>query len=288
MQPSPPPEAPPSPTSHSRISENPHSLYKRHKIRSNQWQPPESLQPIGQGPQFQYFRRTPGRSSEASSEVSMRSPEMSVNEGAEREGTVEEPAIRERIVQEGDFTVEEVLDDGPGYEADLEVMRPDNYEEADSSNGEGSDKGGQAHDPGTGIVNDLRKLHCDGDLVEGQDQQGRRYKEKKKRWSAGIFKRSHSQSIGSDSDLEDEEALDAHDIGCSARRLRRRVKGPTERSSMIFDDIPPLDIAEVEEPDDSSNERPNTGSSDMGSYITETLPAWLAEDHMEVDSDAGH
>jgi hypothetical protein len=47
-------------------------------------------------------------------------------------------------------------------------------------------------------------------------------------YSPGIIKRSHSQSVGKDDTIMDVEELDGHDFSGSARRMRRRVLGPSD------------------------------------------------------------
>jgi hypothetical protein len=60
-------------------------------------------------------------------------------------------------------------------------------------------------------------------------------------------------SVEGDSSYSDNDPLD--DVDESARRLRRRVRGPGDRSSLIFEDggFPNINnIAEVEEPEDGA------------------------------------
>jgi len=198
--------------------------------------------------------------------------------------------FRMTAVREANFTVEEVVDDPMCSDSNIEVVRPDHYEEADSEVENDEHTSGPAKDDETkrsaGIIHGLRNLHCDGDDIDSQEERERIYMRKKKRWSAGVFKRSHSQSIGSTTDIDvdvDEEALDAQDVARSARRLRRRVRGPSERASLTSDDVSGKSVAESEGPVDSSPARPAT-SSDLDDDI---LPFWIVEDFMELDSDSG-
>ncbi|OCL11692.1 hypothetical protein AOQ84DRAFT_373757 [Glonium stellatum] len=110
---------------------------------------------------------------------------------------------------------------------------------------------------------------------EVEEEQRHSYRRRKKRWSAGIFKRSHSQSVGSNTDTEDSKAFDTPNIGSSARRLRRRARGPDDnRASLILDELLNATTAEVEESDDIGTGKglpstvPNDGSAlDLPPYF---------------------
>ncbi len=191
---------------------------------------------------------------------------------------------------EEDFTIEEILEGDADYSSNAHVLRPDHYEDADSD--WGRDK--RARDPmyqqisdlNGRIVEDFESMHCKEDEQESDGQQ-RRYRRKKQRWSTGKLKRSHSQSVGSNSSTdEDEEALDAHDVGSSARRLRRRVRGPGDRSSLLFDDSIDFAVAEIEEPTEEASRKVVQDSSaelDAADSAMEALPFWVMPDPMEID-----
>ncbi|KAF2478073.1 uncharacterized protein BDR25DRAFT_338747 [Lindgomyces ingoldianus] len=141
----------------------------------------------------------------------------------------------------------------------------------------------------------ISKLEHLCDISDGSDEeeQQRVYRRKKKRWSAGIFKRSYSQSVEADSDEDDfGESLESHDVGSSARRLRRRVRGPGDRSSLIFEDMGlsiANNIAEVEEP---QSERiylpkgPPSIPSDDDNFTLDQLPFWTVSEPMDLEIDS--
>jgi hypothetical protein len=248
--------------------------------------PLEFIEAIGQGPQF-HFTRPQSRNvsshpSSASGRACAASPQDSddgdLSEDADSYIQDKRPP---RKVDYAEFELEEIDDSDPSYDSDTEVVRPDQCEDAKSEK-----ELGEHLEAETGIVSDFSKLKCEGESND-EDEQRRSYRKKKKRWSAGIFKRSHSQSVGSDTDDEDREALDAHDLGSSARRMRRRVRGPSDnRSSLIFDDIPNMNILEVEEPEDGDIPRgPPSIPSDDG-FTLDELPFWVLEDPMDVDQES--
>ena len=170
-------------------------------------------------------------------------------------------------VSSENITVEEVREDDFVSDGNIEVLQPDGYEDPDSDSG--PDKTFKSlWEESKGKADIIRGVEemCTKGFGDVEEQE-RRYRQKKKRWSAGLCKRSHSQSIESDSDPEDED-LDAHDIGCSARRLRRRVKGPGDRSSLVFEDShPDAKVAEEDESHDFATAQTSPGSAQTTAYV---------------------
>ncbi|KAF2272124.1 uncharacterized protein EI97DRAFT_234347 [Westerdykella ornata] len=249
------PTSPPmTPGHHSHIRITPQAShtsasYKRMGFAMLDHSPPlEHIQPIGQGPHFSYSRP---QSTTVSSRASTASgPGNSTNEQSSEDdesGPEEENGSNQaqpsRRVEHADFVLEE-LDSDPDYDSDIEVVRPDHYEDAKSEK-----SGGRLED--SGLLHRFQDLRCEHSSSDEEEQQ-RLYRRKKKRWSAGIYnKRTHSQSIEGDSSYSDNDPLD--DVDSSARRLRRRVRGPGDRSSLLFEDkgvSNTNNIAEVEEPED--------------------------------------
>jgi hypothetical protein len=109
----------------------------------------------------------------------------------------------------------------------------------------------------------LRNLDCsddsdDADLDDDVDFQKflvrSRLEKRRKRMSSGsIGKRSITESIGSDTDMEDLKVqyLDASQAGSSARRLRRKLGN---RQSLQFQDPPLPRIDQADEPNTSDDE----------------------------------
>jgi hypothetical protein len=147
------------------------------------------------------------------------------------------------------------------------------------------------------IIDRLKELNCGG---KEESERARRfesaqreaYRRRKKRWSIGGYKkRSHAQSVGSQSSgHEDVEPLDNIQLpGASARRLRRRTQGPDEverpsRTSLMFDD-PPKELEELavedEPPPPLSDSDGDLWSDDEDSDGIEDieliLPHWLMD-----------
>lgn len=219
-------------------------------------------------------RNLPSRSPSASGMASAGSTGDSSPEPGSPSEESDDPPVQTRTVSDAEFTLEELPDDEVGRDTDIEVIRPDNYEDADSA------------EVDVDLSRKLGDMQCQ-DSENDVEEQLRRQRRRKKRWSSGLFKRSHSQSLGSDTDNEDVETMDAQDVGSSARRLRRRTRGPGDRSSLVFDDMSNNNIVEVEEPEDSARDNgpPALPLGPDGSTL-EAMPFWVLEDPMEIDTES--
>lgn len=271
-------------------------LYKRMGMNKSILTPPlEYIEPTGDGHHFNFTRpqsvepSSPTDSGQAyatatsqqteDEDESDQDSEEESDDEEDEEDEEEEAAPRPmRRVEKAQFVLEE-LDSDPGYDCDIEVIRPSHCEDAKS------DRSGTKSE----ILARLKEMQIDEDSSdeEEKEMQERRYREKKKRWSAGIFKRSHSQSVEGDSSYSDNDPLD--DIDPSARRLRRRVRGPADRrGSLIFVDrgfANTNNIAEGEEPEEDrvpfSQGPPSIPSDDA--FTLDELPFWNGGESMEIE-----
>jgi hypothetical protein len=250
--------------------------------------PLEYIEPTGHDHHFSFTRPQSCEPSSRPSSESDRAYPATTLEGSEYESdsddeneSDEESEQEEqrpmRRVERAQFVLEE-LDSDPGYDCDVEVVRPDHCEDAKSER-----SGTKA-----AIFARMNELQLEEDTSEDEERE-RIYLKKKKRWSAGIFKRSHSQSVEGDSSYSDNDPLD--DMDPNSRRLRRRVRGP-RRESLIFEDrgiSNTNNIAEVEEPDEGtvlhSKGPPSIPSDDA--FTLDELPFWKEHNmmNMEFDSD---
>lgn len=134
----------------------------------------------------------------------------------------------ERINDE--VLVEELTESDMGYIADVELVYPHELEEVESDSEHEPDNGDNESESGDDISSRLSRLDCD-DSPEAQFEKKRRAEHLRKRRDSRVFKRSHSQSVKSETDVTDPDAMDDHDVAASARRLRRRVRGPGETNA---------------------------------------------------------
>lgn len=152
-------------------------------------------------------------------------------------------------IQRGELEVEEITGSDIGYDSDIEVVRPDQVEDADKGEESSSrEKSQDRESDEASFLDRFRQLSC-GSTAHMEDAgHAERLARRKKRWSSGILKRTHSQSnLGSDTDDDDRDDLHRQDVDSSARRLRRRVGGSDARSSLTFEDLPGPSATETEE-----------------------------------------
>lgn len=128
-------------------------------------------------------------------------------------------------------------------------------------------------------ASDSSDLDADGEFEE--QLMKRRAERRRRRMTAGsIGKRTITESIGSDSDMEDHRSqipffLDPSQAGSSARRLRRKVGN---RTSLLFHDPPMPRIDQMDEP-------PTSGDEFLDDDALKELPYYkLDYITMEVDS----
>lgn len=132
--------------------------------------------------------------------------------------------------------VEELNDSDVGYLTDVELIYPEELEELDADS-DYEHHEADAEDSDSGISGKFSKLHCDERKEEAEMTKKRRERRLSRRTGSRIFKRSHSQSVKSESEVTDTDALDDQDVEASARRLRRKVRGPVEGFKLVFEDI---------------------------------------------------
>ncbi|KAF7195124.1 hypothetical protein HII31_03592 [Pseudocercospora fuligena] len=135
--------------------------------------------------------------------------------------------------------VEELAEGDAGYMGDLDVVNPDEVEEMDSSDGDSLYDQNTASDDDTEAENLTRKMSQVrfGDDRDAVFERIRHRKTREKRADSRLFKRSHSQSFKSETEVTDFDAMPDQDRESTKRRLRRRTKGPDD-AEFIFDELP--------------------------------------------------
>ena len=245
--------------------------------------PPENIDPTGTGYHFSYTPPQRDRSSDSSSESEEttnsddETSEPEVESYSEAAASVRQTSVRVLADDETDFTVEEMSENDMGYDSDTKPVQPDHIEDADSV------KGNQDNTEVDNILaQGIEKLNCDNssEHQDFEEAHQKRLCQRRKRWSkGGNNKRNHDESIGSGTDGDDIEPLDAHQLGSSARRLRRRTQGPEDkpRRSLLFDD-PPAEIEELNYFNDDQDE-----TSPITSHLPKRLNDVRNGDHYDED-----
>ncbi|KAG9202749.1 calcium channel protein [Epicoccum nigrum] len=128
---------------------------------------------------------------------------------------------------EVDFELEEVSNDVSNTENI--IILPDCCEDAESDRG-------VATLQDTGVMDRFKGLQF-AESSADEESKERIYLRKKKQWNAGLFKRTHSQSVEEESSYSNNDSRD--DNKPEAQRLRRKLRGPRpldRRGSLIFED----------------------------------------------------
>lgn len=224
------------------------------------YSPPENIDPTGLCYQFSYTPPQREISSESLSDSEDntvsddKEPEAEVESHSEIAASTRRKSIHIRHVDDQtDITVEEMSENDMDYDSDTEAVQPDHIEDAESEIGRQ-----RTPEVDHALADKLNGLNWDESpgRKEFEEAQQSRRERRKKRWSkGGSHKRSHAESVGMDSDNDDVEPLDAHQVGSSARRLRRRTQGPDDkpRNSLLFDD-PPEELEELKGFTDDSDD----------------------------------
>lgn len=266
-------------------------MYKRVNTPKPLHTPPHEFTPIGLH-QFRFTRAPSNEQSSRPSSVSGHAhagtalPESEYyddSEGESEEESEEDERPRCRL-EEADFELEEV-DSDVSDDENIEVVQPDHCEDAKS------DKSVVAALEDTGVMDRFKGLHVSESSTD-EDTKERIYLRKKKRWSAGLFKRTHSQSVEGESSYSDDDPQD--DNKPAARRLRRKLRGPgpwDRRGSLIFEDkgFPNTNnIEEVDEPEEGgvmhTRGPPSIPSDDA--FTLDEFPFWGTYETMEVEDDS--
>lgn len=132
--------------------------------------------------------------------------------------------------------VEELNDSDLGYLTEVDLVYPEELEECEADS-DYEHHEADAEDSDSGISGRFSKLHCDERKEEAEMTKKRKERRLSRQTGSRVFKRSHSQSVKSESDVTDTDALDDQDVEASARRLRRKVGAPAEGFRMVFEDI---------------------------------------------------
>ncbi|KAI9758267.1 MAG: hypothetical protein M4579_003126 [Chaenotheca gracillima] len=184
-------------------------------------------------PNSGHFRSDAARSSSFTSSQS--GPES--DGGTDAYDTSPTPSKHPGSRSRPNFTIEEIGGDSRAPESDLDIIRPDQYEDAESEWAESeSSEASSEEEPGPQdrILRDFEEMCVsEAGVLRGRHS---RCRAGKKRWRTGIFKRSHSQTVGSDSNFDSSTSRDSRDVPYKARRMRRRVRGPSHQGSSLAHD----------------------------------------------------
>ena len=127
-------------------------------------------------------------------------------------------------VTQDNVKVEELHEGDPGYATENDVTYPEALEEFESGlshDAASSDEDGSASDDI--FTSNFSRLECD-DRARAAFEKKQREMSVRKRANSRVFKRSHSISFESETELSDVDAMADQSRTSSARRLRRRMR----------------------------------------------------------------
>lgn len=122
--------------------------------------------------------------------------------------------------------IQELDESHAEYATTIELVYPYETEEYNSERFTSEESDLDADDSDGNITSRLSQLHCEDPAGEARMHKGRRKRRLSKRLASRKFKRTHSESVKSESDVTDVDAMADHDSPATARRLRRRTRGP--------------------------------------------------------------
>lgn len=194
--------------------------------------------------------------------------------------TISPRKLQEQINDQSSVQVEELHEGDAGYITDTELIYPEELEEprspthSQASLSSSSSSSSDAEE--SEITHHFSRLGC-ADGGESPLERRRRLQRKRKCAESRVFKRPHSLSVQGDAEMTDTDGMPDHDRSASARRLRRRVRGPSQ-VQVVFEATPPPSRGS----DAAARASPGIGPSnwhDRGKGIASRS----ADDTMDVD-----
>lgn len=143
-----------------------------------------------------------------------------------------------------EILIEELTEDDPRFLRSSGLLKPDKVSEAGSEAAASPSRKVQDD-----IIKRIEELYCDEE--EEKNEAIRKWEARRSRYSARS-KRTWSQSQRSDFDFDVSASVDFDEAEASAHRTKKRRSELAQRSSLIFDDPPRYNIAEVDENEDEA------------------------------------
>lgn len=179
------------------------------------------------------------------------------------------------------ITIEEISDDEYAYDGDIEVVKPDQYEEADSDTG-GLDSPPMLHHDSfywqARLAEKLTALNCNSDTNESQDSTDRPPSRKRRSREQVTDPGSEKGSRSLSANLEVVELKDGSDTAPRAKRPRRKSRR-SRTSERIIHRLPSVkaDLRDVSKSSTAAMATSQSSTTSPSSLLTPT------EDAMDVD-----
>lgn len=178
-----------------------------------------------------------------------------------------------------DLLIQEVADDETGYDADVEVLRPDEYEELDSEKSDETASSTESeerwrHD----LIKHMKSLTCNPD-VKGVSHQNDSSRGRKRRSKDAFGIPAVTDSTPhSDAQLEIIEVLHGQDPRPQPKRVRhgcRRFRATNQLSSQL--------LGTDSEPGELSNDAGEADKAGQESVTMDSSPRTHKDDFMDLD-----
>lgn len=123
------------------------------------------------------------------------------------------------------LVIHEILEDETGYEADIEILRPDAYEEPDSEKSEDESDSSESEEQWRNeLVKQMKSLSCDPNArlfsIEDDSSRGRK-RRSKDAFGAPV---AQTSTVSSENQIEITEFADDHETRPRLKRVRRRSR----------------------------------------------------------------
>jgi len=205
----------------------------------------------------------------------------SLRPGGGQDSVKESSPTFHRRSSSDNIIVEELSDDEYGYDGDIEVFRPDEYEEADSDTGNVDSPPILQQDYSywqTKLSEKLTALNCNSDTNESQHNMDR--PPSRKRRSRELAKDAGHGRAARDmsASFEVVELVDGSGVGPPAKRRRRKSRR-SRTSEQIIHKLPSVQA----DPRDMDKSVVTAMATSGSSTTSPSSPETPAEDMMEID-----
>jgi hypothetical protein len=195
--------------------------------------------------------------------------------------SVKDGSLRFHRRSSSNITVEELSDDEYGYDGDIEVFRPDEYEEADSDTGNVASPPVLQRDYSywqTKLSEKLTALNCHSDTNESQDNMDRPPSRKRRSRDSTKDVEHGRAAHDTSASFEVVELVDGSGVGPPAKRRRRKSRR-SRTSERIIHKLHGIQADSRDVDKSAVTAMATSGSSTTSSSSFETP----VEDVMEID-----
>jgi hypothetical protein len=177
------------------------------------------------------------------------------------------------------LVIHEIFDDEVGYDADVETLRPDAYEEPDSEKSEDEADSTESEEQWRNeLVKQMKSLSCDPNARHFSNEDGSSRGRKRRSKDAFGAPAAQISTVSSENQIEITEIADDHETRPRLKRVRRRSR----RSRTVDRSIHKLPGSESEGGENEKDKRA-TGTVQEVANTTE----FSSQEHLDDAMDLG-